>query len=81
MELVANIAIDNTNYGFDIEYSYSVPTELYSEAKVGCRVLVPFGNGNKTKEGLILSLKNDEYDNKIKSIIAVLDKAPLLVVR
>lgn len=67
-------------YHFDAPYSYKIPFELEPSALPGCRVLVPFGNGNRKKQGLILSVKPlFEADNgmKLKSITSVIDDKPL----
>ena len=67
-------------YHFDAPYSYKIPFELEPTALPGCRVLVPFGNGNRKKQGLILSVKPlFEADNsmKLKSIASVIDEKPL----
>ena len=67
-------------YHFDAPYSYKIPFELEPTALPGCRVLVPFGNGNRKKQGLILSVKPlFETDNsmKLKSIASVIDEKPL----
>ena len=67
-------------YHFDAPYSYKIPVELESVALPGSRVMVPFGSGNRKKQGLILSVKPLlEADNpgKLKSVAAVLDKEPL----
>ena len=47
---VAKVAISRAAYGFDIEYSYTVPQELAKLVTEGVRVVVPFGRGNKKSE-------------------------------
>ena len=76
----AEVAVEGIAYHFDSPYSYKIPFELEGRALAGCRVLVPFGNGNRKKQGLILSVKpifEAESGVKLKSINAVLDKTPL----
>ena len=76
----AEIAVEGLVYHFDAPYSYKIPVELESVALPGSRVMVPFGSGNRKKQGLILSVKPLlEADNpgKLKSVAAVLDKEPL----
>ena len=51
--LLARIAVEGLAYHFDAPYSYLIPVELVGAAIPGCRVLVPFGNGNRKKQGLI----------------------------
>ena len=76
----ALVAVEGLVYHFDAPYSYKIPYELESKAVAGCRVMVPFGNANKKKQGLILSVKplfEAENVGKLKSIASVLDDAPL----
>ena len=50
----AEVAVEGIAYHFDAPYSYKIPFEYEESALAGCRVLVPFGNGNRKKQGLIL---------------------------
>ena len=78
--LLAKVAVEGLAYHFDAVYSYKIPSNLESKAFTGCRVMVPFGNGNRKKQGLILSVEpilETEDTSKFKSIIDVLDKEPL----
>ncbi len=76
----ALVAVEGLVYHFDAPYSYKIPYELEESALAGCRVMVPFGNGNRKKQGLILSVKpllEADSNVKLKSISAVLDETPL----
>lgn len=75
---VAEIAVENTAYSFDMLYTYLVPLELAGEIKPGCRVMVPFGVASKKRQGIVFSLSVRDKKEKLKTIAAVLDKAPLL---
>ena len=75
---IAKVAVENVNCTFDKEYDYSIPPELIDIALEGCRVTVPFGIGNRKRIGIITSLSDTTESKKIKSILAVLDEAPLL---
>lgn len=80
MPTVATVAVEGLAYYFDAPYSYSVPETLIQRALPGVRVLVPFGNGNRKKQGLILKTETrnaSDGERKLKSIFAVLDEAPL----
>ncbi len=72
---VAKIALQDATYAFDKLYSYAVPSNL--PLQIGERVLVPFGKGNIKKQGMVFEILNDETD-KLKSIISVIDKTPIL---
>ena len=73
--LIAGIAVDNTTYGFDRLFSYKVPDHL-SNIKVGQRVLVPFGRGDRFRQGMILSLSYGKEEN-LKEISSLLDDKPI----
>ncbi len=76
----AVVAVEGLVYHFDAPYSYGIPPELEKSALAGCRVMVPFGNGNRKKQGLILSVSpicEAENTVKLKSISRVLDEKPL----
>ena len=64
-------AIDNV-------FTYHVPKDIESSIKIGVRVSIPFGK--MTLEGFVIGIENDTtYDkSKIKDIISVLDKEPVL---
>lgn len=67
---VATVAVDNTYFSLDTDYSYAVPEELLNDTKIGSNVTVPFGKGNKSREGIVVELKEDDA-SKLKSIISV----------
>lgn len=73
--LIAGIAVDNTTYSFDRLFSYKVPDHL-SNVKVGQRVLVPFGRGDRFRQGMILSLSYGKEEN-LKEISSTLDDKPI----
>ncbi len=76
----AEVAVEGLAYHFDAPYSYKIPETLENRAVAGCRVMVPFGNGNRKKQGLILSVKpiiQADCNVKLKSISSVIDDEPL----
>lgn len=77
-DFTAQIAVENTTYSFDKPFSYAVPEHLQSLIRVGMRVLVPFGRGNKKRQGIVLLLEDNNADEKLKSIITIVDKEPVL---
>lgn len=76
--IIVSVAVDQTVYLIDKPYDYFVPEILGDKAQVGCRVLVPFGNGNVRKTGVILGFSEFDETKKLKSIISVLDDEPIL---
>ncbi len=76
---VVQIAVEQASFSFDRLYSYTVPPALREKVQVGCRVLVPFGGGNRRRQGMILSMDIPaDLPPKLKPIEAVLDDTPLL---
>lgn len=62
----------------DITFTYKVPVEWTANLKVGCRVLVPFGN-SKQLTGIIQRIHtNSPSTHRVKSILKVFDEFPLL---
>ena len=58
---VCGVAVSAATYAIDKLYDYSIPEPLIPAVKVGCRVLVPFGLGNKKVEGMVLILRPEAY--------------------
>ena len=63
----------------DRAYSYRIPERLSGEAAVGKRVVVPFGNGNRRSEGIILALEEESGGERaLKSVERILDEESVL---
>ncbi len=77
---VAKIAVENATYCFDRLFDYLVPDAAVPDARPGCRAIVPFGPANRERQGIILSIEEQPAQDagKLKSILSVLDRAPLL---
>ena len=76
---VAQIAIEQAAYHFDKPFAYRIPEKLAGRVLPGCRVLVPFGNGNRTRQGLVLSLDApEEGERELKELAALIDSEPVL---
>ena len=73
--MIAKIAVSAANFAIDKPYSYAVPEGL--NLQPGVRVSVPFGRGNRSAEGVVLSVENGRPEN-LKAVTAVLDEQPLL---
>lgn len=79
--MTAQIAVESAVYRIDKPYSYRIPDGM--TLSPGMRVSVPFGRGNRTSEGIVLSVSAEEAvaegeRSELKSVIAPLDKEPLL---
>ena len=71
--LIATVAVDNTFFSYDTDYSYIVPNSLRNDVQIGSKVSVPFGRGDKTRDGIIVNLIEESADNidslkEIKSV-------------
>jgi len=62
--------------GVDKTFTYLIPEPLLPTARIGVRVLVPFGR--KLTTGLIVALPDSSSLPKLKSITDVLDRDPVL---
>ena len=78
MSAIAKIAVSAATYWLDRPYDYKIPRELEEKALPGVRVYVPFSNGNRRTEGVILALAEESSYDRLKSIQAVLDEEPIL---
>lgn len=72
-QLFADIIIDISHEALDRVFEYRVPFSLSGQIAPGCRVCVPFGQGNRETEGYVVALKTEpEYaPEKIKEILSV----------
>ncbi|MBQ0083480.1 MAG: hypothetical protein KBS52_01780, partial [Clostridiales bacterium] len=75
--MVAGVVLEKTAYSFDKPYDYAVPVLCEKACKPGCRVIVPFGNGNAERQGMVLYIKDESTEN-LKSISKVADAEPIL---
>lgn len=55
-EYFANIIVDITTTALNKSFVYKIPNELVSVVKPGDKVVFPFGNSNKEKEGFVLEI-------------------------
>ncbi len=75
---LASVAVENTVYHFDKSFSYRIP-ERFSSLRAGMRVAVPFSKANKRRQGMVLSVREEEGDfSTLKEISEVLDDEPVL---
>ncbi|XZM78190.1 primosomal protein N' [Clostridium perfringens] len=80
MEKFAEVIVNSEAVTIDKPFTYKIKEDLVHNIKVGHRVLIPFGNGNKKIEGFVLKIL-DNVENKsirYKSIYNVCDNEPLL---
>lgn len=75
MTRLASIIVDNTSKNVDREFDYIIPSNLEKSIEVGMRVIVPFGNGNKSLEGYVVGITEGIVSKNIKykNIIDIVD--------
>ena len=72
----ADIIIDISHEGVDKTFEYKIPEELSEQVQVGSVVKVPFGQGNRTRQGYVIAVKDSsKWDpDKMKSILQIDEK-------
>ena len=73
--MVAGIAVSAASYSIDKLYSYRIPENMTLQP--GQRVQVPFGRGNVTAEGIVITVGTGP-EEKLKAVESCLDEEPLL---
>lgn len=79
-QTVAQVYVEKAVYAIDRPYSYAVLGEMRDTLCRGCRVLVPFGGGNRRVQGMVSAIETREVEESrpLKPVLAQLDKTPLL---
>ena len=75
---IARVAVAAATYSIDKPYDYIVPESLQQRARIGVRVTVPFGRGNRPSEGVILGIDHEKRHEKLKTILSVPDDESVL---
>lgn len=75
--IIAVVAVEKTFFNYDSDYDYYVPTDLVDIIQVGSMVKVPFGNGNRMREGIVVKLYT-AINSDLKEIISVNCDKPAL---
>ena len=70
--------MDKAAYHFDKLYNYAIPVEFAAVLQPGMRVLVPFGGGNRKRQGIVLGRKQVPSLEKLKPLVSLLDSEPIL---
>lgn len=75
MYLYAGIIVNNDSVQVDKIFTYKIPEILLGKLKIGHRVKVPFGKGNRNIDGFVIELyKNCENIYRVKSINHICDE-------
>ena len=75
---IAKVAVAAATYSIDKPYDYLIPEPLDGKALAGTRVMVPFGRGNRSSEGVILARETGPKRPGVKVLLSVLDDSPVL---
>ncbi len=70
------VAVEKAAYHFDKLYSYYLPEDLGAVSR-GCRVMVPFGGGNRRCQGIVIECDKKTDFRKLKPVFAILDEKPI----
>lgn len=73
MAKIAEVYVEKAVYHVDKAYTYLVPTQMDTLTR-GCRVVVPFGRGNDTRQGMVVRVYEDTPSIQLKSILVQLDQ-------
>ncbi|MBQ3094188.1 MAG: primosomal protein N' [Clostridia bacterium] len=74
--MIVQVAVEKAAYHFDKPYSYYLPKDL-GNVQRGCRVIVPFGGGNRRCQGIVIECDTKTDFRKLKPVFAILDDTPL----
>ena len=72
---VARVAVER---GIDKLLDYVIPAKMEADVKVGQRVRVPLGRGNKLAHGYVASIADHSAQAKLKPLHSIADERPLL---
>ncbi|NLK20949.1 MAG: primosomal protein N' [Epulopiscium sp.] len=77
--MLAEVIIGISHSNLDKLFHYKVPKDLESTIRIGNRVMVPFGRGNKRVEGYVVGFCDDTSIelSKLKELDNIIDRFPL----
>ena len=75
---IAKVAVAAVPYSIDKPYDYLIPEPLLDKVRPGVRVTVPFGRGNRSSEGFVLTCERGRKTPALKVLQTVLDPEPVL---
>ena len=81
MNLYAEIILNSEALEIDRPFTYKIPVELEEKVQVGQIVKVPFGMGNKTSEGFVLAIKQEnevDISFRVKKISSIITDEPVI---
>ena len=67
--MIAKVIVDNKSKQVDKPFDYLVPPDMEDVIGIGSRVLVPFGQANRTLEGFCMGLSETSEAENLKPVI------------
>lgn len=74
---IATVAVEKTFFNIDSDFDYLIPNDLDKEIEIGTMVKVPFGNGNRLRDGIVVNLYS-AINTSLKSIKNIVGDKPIL---
>ena len=74
---IATVAVEKTFFNIDSDFDYLIPNDLVKEIEIGTMVKVPFGNGNRLRDGIVVNLYS-AINTSLKSIKSIVSDKPIL---
>ncbi len=72
--MYAKVLIEYKVKSLDRTFTYIIPPKLENILQKGMKVTVPFGNGDKTINGFVVDITNEDNFGNLKSIISIEDE-------
>ncbi len=73
---IAGVVVEKTIYSFDMIFDYIVPDNM--QVTAGQRVIVPFGRGNEKRVGLIMNIRREIPEKRLKEIYSAVEDGVVL---
>lgn len=71
--MIAEVVLNSNTKATDKIYHYLIPDNFLDSVKVGTRVIVPFGRGNKPKEAYVVNITATTDFSSLKEIAEICD--------
>lgn len=75
--MFAEVIVDIAHTAVDRRFTYRIPEDL--PVTVGHHVFVPFGQGDRLKEGFVVALKTEANYPEIKEIAKIIERYPVML--
>jgi primosomal protein N' (replication factor Y) len=76
--MYCQVIISKSSRNIDKKFTYKIPDNLINKVKIGMRVLVDFNNQKSEAMVVCIIDETDISDAKIKYIIDIIDKLPII---